>query len=167
MPYSPTPKKINIYYLKMTEPPKESSPEGDEYALIPMEKPISAEGYLKYYNTIGKAFGWTDRLKISQDSLIHEINKTNAQLYTMFVNGKEVGYTEIVVEKDYIELLYFGLFTKEIGKGYGKNLLNITLQKAWSLNPLWVQLNTCDLDHPKALYLYQKMGFTIVDTKTK
>lgn len=167
MPYSPKPKKINIYYLKMTKAPEIILPTCDKYSLNSIKKPISIDSYLSYYHDIGKAFGWTDRLQISKTQLQQDINKENAHLFTLQVDGKEVGYTELVVEKDYVELLYFGLFTTEIGKGYGEKFLTMILEKAWTFDPQWVQLNTCELDHPKALSLYQKMGFTIVDTKTK
>lgn len=147
--------------------PESSFPEDGKYTLVPFTKPISTELYLQYYHRIGDDFGWTDRLQITDAELYHDINKNNAHLYSMQVDGKEIGYTELVVEKDYVELLYFGLFTSEIGQGHGDHLLNMVVQKAWSFAPQWVQLNTCELDHPKALYLYQEKGFEIVDTKTK
>jgi len=65
--------------------------------------------------------------------------------------------------------LYFGLTKNFIGKGYGKILLSKTIEKAWSFNPDWIQLNTCDLDHPNALNTYKSLGFeeykSVVETK--
>jgi hypothetical protein len=39
------------------------------------------------------------------------------------------------------------------------------LDRAWTRNPQILQLETCTLDHPAALPLYQEFGFTIVDRR--
>jgi GNAT superfamily N-acetyltransferase len=70
-----------------------------------------------------------------------------------------MGFIELVCEGEYVELLYFGLFPKFIGKGFGKYLLDWSIYQAWSYNPKWIQLNTCELDHPNALPTYRKLGF--------
>jgi GNAT superfamily N-acetyltransferase len=52
------------------------------------------------------------------------------------------------------------LLPEFIGRGYGGYLLNAIVDLAWSAGPcgrLWV--HTCDLDHPRALGVYQKAGF--------
>ena len=57
------------------------------------------------------------------------------------------------------ELAYFGLIPDFIGRGLGSFLLASAIDIAWShpIERLWVHTNT--LDHPRALPLYQKMGF--------
>ena len=37
---------------------------------------------------------------------------------------------------------------------------------AWSQNPSRLLVNTCDLDHPRALGTYQKVGFVLIDQPT-
>ncbi|MBS1575589.1 MAG: GNAT family N-acetyltransferase, partial [Bacteroidetes bacterium] len=51
------------------------------------------------------------------------------------------------------------------GKGLGKYALDWAINKAWSYNPQWIQLNTCELDHPHAIHNYKKRGFK--ETKTE
>jgi hypothetical protein len=38
-------------------------------------------------------------------------------------------------------------------------LLHWIIEKAWSHQPRRFWLHTCDLDHPKALAVYQQAGF--------
>jgi GNAT superfamily N-acetyltransferase len=59
----------------------------------------------------------------------------------------------------------FGLFAAFVGKGLGKFFLQGVINKAWSFNARWIQLNTCSLDHPNALAVYQSQGFKVVRTK--
>ena len=92
------------------------------------------------------------------------INQPNNFLFVLYYRGEEAGYAEIVNYGDYTELVYFGLFPQSIGKGLGKYFLQWSINKAWSFNPKWIQVNTCALDHPNALPLYKKMGF--VEYKT-
>ena len=58
-----------------------------------------------------------------------------------------------------MDLAYFGLMPEFIGLRLGGYLLNWGIDQAWSSTPGKVTVNTCDLDHPRALPLYQKMGF--------
>jgi GNAT superfamily N-acetyltransferase len=57
------------------------------------------------------------------------------------------------------ELAYFGLIPDYIGRGLGGFLLATAIDIAWSkpIERLWVHTNT--LDHPRALPLYQQLGF--------
>ena len=59
-----------------------------------------------------------------------------------------------------IELAYFGLMPEFIGKGLGKFFLNAMIDRAWAHKPKRVWLHTCTLDHPQALAVYQRAGFT-------
>ena len=49
------------------------------------------------------------------------------------------------------------------GLGLGRWFLLQAIEAAWNLNPLKVTVNTCTLDHPAALPLYQKLGFVPVN----
>ena len=80
------------------------------------------------------------------------------------INNEDAGYAEFAIINDYVEIVYFGLFAEFIGRGTGKFFLYRCVNKAWSYNPGWIQLNTCALDHPNALGVYQSAGFEIVRT---
>lgn len=158
-------KEYNIYYLEMHKQVSKAEEIDSCYSLKKLEKPISTEQYIKLYKGVGDAYQWTDRLQLSSNELETLINKTNTHIYLLQAHGVDVGYTELVLENQHVELQYFGLFTAHIGKGYGTQLLKKTIVKAWSFTPQWVQLNTCDLDHPKALALYKQVGFEEVSRR--
>lgn len=150
----------------MNEAPEYVTTINASFSLLELKKPLVYNHYIKLYKAVGDAYGWTDRLNLSENELNTLINKDETHLFLLLAEGRELGFTELVVEKDFVEIQYFGLFTSEIGKGYGPPLLQLSIEKAWSYAKNKVQLNTCDLDHPQALKLYKMMGFDEVKRKT-
>jgi GNAT superfamily N-acetyltransferase len=63
------------------------------------------------------------------------------------------------------EVRFFGLAPDFIGRGYSRFFLSNVIDLAWSLNPKEVRIETCTLDHPAALALYQKFGFEVFDQR--
>jgi thiosulfate/3-mercaptopyruvate sulfurtransferase len=81
------------------------------------------------------------------------------------VDGAPAGFFELLKDSEGItELSYFGLFERAIGLGIGKWFLLQALYSAWQDNPAKVTVTTNTLDHPRALQLYQMMGFSPVST---
>ncbi len=167
MPYKTV--KSTITFLKLPKIVDYHIKERNEIELIKLEKPISIESYLEIYKKVGEHYNWLDRIFMNTDLLYNIINSDTTQIFSFSINSEFAGYCELVLEENYVEILYFGLVQKIIGKGYGKYLLSKTIEKAWSYNPAWIQLNTCDLDHPNAIKTYKSMGFeeykSIVETK--
>jgi GNAT superfamily N-acetyltransferase len=63
-------------------------------------------------------------------------------------------------EAGIVDLGYFGLVPQAVGLGLGRFLLGTAIHTAWEMpGTERVTVNTCTLDHPRALGLYQKMGF--------
>ena len=62
-----------------------------------------------------------------------------------------------------IELGYFGLMPHAVGTGLGRYFIDAIVDLAWldGTTRLWV--HTCDLDHPRAIGVYQKAGFQAFD----
>jgi GNAT superfamily N-acetyltransferase len=60
------------------------------------------------------------------------------------------------------EIVYFGLIDDFQGRGLGKFFLNEGISAAWAHGPEKVTIHTNTLDSPRALQLYQKMGFVPV-----
>ncbi len=50
-----------------------------------------------------------------------------------------------------------------IGLALGPYLLGQAIEALWQKEPSRVLVNTCTLDHPKALPLYQRFGFRPYD----
>lgn len=159
--------EVTIYYLKMAKKPDNFKPHGKEFAIKKMENPIDPEVFFKLYCSVGTKHQWTDRLRLTTKELSHIINDPKSSIYLLQHEGKTVGFSELVQEGNYIELLYFGLKSEEVGKGLGPLFLQIMINQAWSHSPQWVQLNTCSLDHPKALPLYLSKGFVMTESKPR
>ena len=83
----------------------------------------------------------------------------------LYMNGAPAGFFELQkLDADVTELAYFGLMEEAIGAGVGKWFLLQALYSAWQDNPKKVIVSTNTLDHPRALQLYQMMGFSPVST---
>jgi GNAT superfamily N-acetyltransferase len=116
--------------------------------------------YRYLYETVGATYVWVDRRRMSDEHLATIVRDPQVELYVLYVNGAPAGYAELDFRrKSEAELAYFGLVPEFIGKGFGSFLLASAIEIAWSrpIERLWVHTNT--LDHPRALPLYQKMGF--------
>ena len=79
----------------------------------------------------------------------------------LYVNGQPGGYFEIDGREApaHVELDYFGLIPAVQGQGLGKWLLAEAIRACWARKPERVIVQTCTLDGPAALPLYQKLGF--------
>ena len=154
----------NVYYLEMHQQPDHwpAMPQGVSFTLL--EKPINPDAYMHYYRTVGFTHNWLDRLAITNEALSEKINAANIAIYVLKMNNEDAGFVEFILDQNFTEILYFGLFPAFIGKGLGKFFLQWAIDKAWSFNVKWIQLNTCSLDHTNALTVYQSQGFKIVRT---
>jgi GNAT superfamily N-acetyltransferase len=78
----------------------------------------------------------------------------------LYLDGVPAGYAELDRRRDEdVELAYFGLIPQFIGRKLGPFLLNWAVDTAWFQKPKRLWVNTNNLDHPKALQIYQKAGF--------
>ncbi len=160
--YTTAPTKV--YYLQMHMDPHFILPVKQAGAIKLLEKPVSAETYRYYYKNVGLQYNWLDRLAMSTEDLQSKINEANIEIFALQVDNEDAGYAEFAVLKDCVEIVYFGLFASFVGKGLGKFFLQWCINKAWSYEPKWIQLNTCSLDHPNALGVYESAGFKIIRT---
>jgi GNAT superfamily N-acetyltransferase len=122
------------------------------------QPPVHFYRYL--YETVGKPHMWVERTRMSDEALGKIVQDENVELYVLYCEGAPAGYAELDFRKAPVaELAYFGLIQEFLGRGLGSFLLATAIDIAWSkpIERLWVHTNT--LDHPRALPLYQKMGF--------
>ena len=155
---------VTVTFLEMHEPKELPVSLPNTYFEL-LAKPVSVNTYRKYYYGVGEKHFWLDRMVMPDAELFEKINATNVDIFLFYVNEEVAGYIEFVKEEKYVEILYFGLMPDFIGKGYGNYFLQWVIAKAWSYKPNWIQLNTCTLDHPNALKMYKKAGFTQVRTE--
>ncbi len=153
--------KTTITYLEMrAKPPRrELEPPVKDLLIIRVENPtVSFYRYL--YNTVGGPWLWYERRQMRDDDLRAIIQNSKVEIYVLNVDGVPGGYAEIdLCQEPDIELAYFGIMPEFIGQRLGPFLLQWIIDKAWTHQPRRFWLHTCDLDHPKALAVYQQAGF--------
>ena len=153
---------VIVTYLEMASSPKRPSvpmPFG-QYILLKLRQP-SAAFYRFLYNSVGEIWFWTDRRKMSDEELLTNIGNEKVEIHVLYANGEPAGFIELDFRETGIGLIgYFGLFPQWIGRGLGKYLLNWGIDYAWQKGIERLTVETCTLDHPRALAQYQKAGFT-------
>ena len=157
---------VRITELEMTAPPKQSLPVPVNIQTAIMRVPeIPLPFYRFLYLQVGKRWNWVDRLRMSDADLTGVLHDKRNAVTVLYVNGAPAGFFELLqVDEDIVELSHFGMFENALGLGLGKWFLLQTLYAAWNSNPQTVRVATNTLDHPRALQLYQRFGFSPVST---
>jgi len=151
-------------YLQMHSPPTAEIPAPCPDVQVFRALKPSVEFYRQLYRGVGAELHWVDRLRMPDEELQGIVQDDRVDVLVLTVAGETMGYAELDRRQEgEIELAYFGLFPKAIGKGLGKFLLNYALRAAWDYGPRRVWVHTCDLDHPAALPNYRKAGFEVYD----
>lgn len=161
------PIQVRITCLEMTAPPRAFFPVPVNLAtalIRAREIPLPYYRYL--YRQVGSRWHWTDRLRLSDEELAARVHHEKTSITVLYVEGAPAGFFELNCKRlDVVELEYFGLMQHALGLGLGKWFLLQALQTAWSDMPDKVIVETSTLDHPRALSLYQRMGFAPVSTR--
>jgi GNAT superfamily N-acetyltransferase len=164
MAKKPAPLKVHVTQLEMTAPPRTSLPVPVNVQTAIMRAPeIPLHFYRYLYRQIGKRWQWYERLRLNNDELTAVIHDPAVSICVLYVDGAPAGFFELAKQADdVVELSYFGLFERAMGLGIGKWFLLQALYAAWQDNPSKVTVTTNNLDHPRAIQLYQMMGFSPV-----
>jgi GNAT superfamily N-acetyltransferase len=137
-------------------PPMPSSP---RLALMRAEK-IPLHFYRYLYAAVGGSWLWVERLELSDKALSGKVHRDGIEIYVLYGNGAPAGYYELdFADSASTRLVYFGLVPEWTGKRIGPWLLGAAVSEALSRGASEVLVNTCTMDHPAALPLYQRMGF--------
>jgi len=161
---------VTITALEMTARPTRPAPApprlNSPVMLVHAERPtISFYRYL--YNTVGEDWLWYERRILDDAALGAIIHDDDVFVYVLYTGGVPAGYVELDCRRrPDIEVAYVGLIPEFIGQGLGWRLVNWAIESAWSREPDRVWIDTCSLDHPAALPLYQKAGFTPFGQRT-
>ncbi len=154
---------FTVTYLEMEERPsypRPSLPGTVPSALIHAENPPNWY-FLMLYDAVGRDYEWQDRHDQPEVELSAFVGSPDVQLYTFLRNGWPHGFFMLDHRQmARCDIAYFGLVGQAVGLGLGTWLLQTAVHMAWDIpGTVRVTLNTCTLDHPRALALYQKHGF--------
>ncbi len=160
-----------ITYLQMLARPtypRSVLPFGMNAALIAAEKP-PIWYFLNLYDAVGAEYEWTDQHRSPKAELEEYLHHPRMGLWTLLHNGWPAGF--YVLDRREIgscDLAYFGLVPEAIGLGLGKYLLHTAIHAGWDYAETErMTVQTCNLDHPRALSLYQRAGFSPIKQEQK
>jgi GNAT superfamily N-acetyltransferase len=158
-----------VTFLEMTEEPVHHiTPPSNLKLMLTRTEHITLGFYRFLHGAVGHDYNWQDRTSLSDAELGSLIHAEGIEIWVLYVSGQPAGYFELVpIDRNSIELEYLGLIPEFQGKGLGKWLLAEAIRAAWATLPKRVTVQTCTLDGPAALPLYQKMGFIPYDQKSK
>ena len=155
-----------VTFLEMAARPSygwPATPTGMTGALLKAETP-PVWYFRALYDAVGRDYAWTD-LHASEDAEIAEwLINPDVALYSLIDHGWPQGFFVLDWRADETcDLAYFGLVPEAVGRGLGTWMLRTAILTGWAREGVTrLSVNTCTLDHPRALIQYQKQGFTPV-----
>lgn len=156
--------EYTVTYLEMKSPPGAPPPPpsgAGGLALIRAKAP-PRRWFLHLYQSVGAGHEWTDWLRADPAELDAFLGNPSVALYSLILDGWSGGFFMLDWRQEGVcDLAYFGLAPEAQGRGLSRWLLSEALRAGWEgrgVQRMTVQTNT--LDHPRALPLYQRSGFT-------
>ncbi|WP_224816502.1 GNAT family N-acetyltransferase [Hasllibacter sp. MH4015] len=157
-----------ITYLEMPERPDIAPAQlpGDVRLERAIDPPVWY--FLSLYEAVGQEYEWQDRFiqaETDPQALQDFVRHPDVVIWTAIRNGWPAGFYMLDwSEPGECDLAYFGLVPQAVGSGLGRPLLQTAIATGWARDGVEkMTVNTCTLDHPAALRLYQSMGFEPVD----
>jgi GNAT superfamily N-acetyltransferase len=119
--------------------------------------------YRYLMDRIGRKWHWVNALRLSDEELAAGLAYPGRDIRVLYLDGAPAGMFDLKPHAPQsVELAYFGMMEHAMGQGIGRWFLGAAIEAAWSHAPDVVTVQTCTLDHPAALPLYQKLGFSPV-----
>jgi GNAT superfamily N-acetyltransferase len=146
--------------LEMRERPPLRPVPPSPLRLVRWRAPTPAR-YRALFRRVGEPWLWYSRLVMDDAALIRATHGDRTQVHAVVDGaGVEVGMLELThPEPDWCALDYFGLIPELTGRGHGRWLMAMAMALAWRPGVAFVRVNTCTLDHPRALGFYRAQGF--------
>jgi len=160
-------KKIERNYLEINsiKDLKESNIENERHS-IQLIEPADYQLNKFFYKNVGKNHNWVDRLIWTEKQWIRYATDKKVKTYVLKNQNDLVGYFELIIHQDEIEIAYLGLLEEYQNKKLGSLLLSSAIKKSFLEKPKRVWVHTCSLDHKNALNNYISRGMRIFKKET-
>lgn len=150
-------------HLEMLSPPpfRVPMPLGPRLAVLRVrDMPLAFYRYL--YEQVGKASHWEKHRTLGDAALAAIIHADSTDIHVLYVDGAPAGFFELDLSglPGEAEIRYFGLTPDFQGRGLAKFFLSEAVLAAFAHGPARLAIQTCTLDSPRALQLYQRIGFS-------
>ena len=159
--------KRNYLEINSLKNLKEVSLISNNYSLTLCD-PVNFQLNKFFYKNIGRNHKWIDRLNWTETQWIDYVSNKNVKTFIFKKKEDLVGFFELIIhlEKQEIEIAYFGLLEEYQNKKLGSYLLSQAIKKSFKYNVNRVWLHTCSLDHKNALNNYIARGMKIFKRET-
>jgi ribosomal protein S18 acetylase RimI-like enzyme len=137
--------------------------------LLVLEAREPSVAYYRFlYDAVGREVVWIDRLPWTDARYQEYLSRPTTTVLVLYYRGTPAGYIDLdASEVGETEIAYFGLIPAVHGRGFGKHLLSVGVQRAFDDGAARVWLHTCTLDGPHAIANYQARGFIPYKTTTE
>jgi len=159
--------EVTVTFLEMYAPPAyyPPLPYNRQIALL-RAKDIPLHFYRYLTDRVGRKWHWVNVLRLSDEELAAGIHREDRDIRILYLDGAPAGFFDVKPHlPEEAELAYFGMMEHATGQGLGRWFLGAAIAACWAHGPKRVAVQTCTLDHPAALPLYQKLGFIPVAQK--
>lgn len=159
--------QVTVTFLEMGAPPAHypPMPMNRQIALLKTQA-IPLHYYRYLIDRVGRKWEWVNALRLDDEELAAGLHREDRDIRVLYLDGAPAGFFDIRPHlPETTELAYFGMMEHALGQRLGRWFLGAAIQAAWSHGPRRVTVQTCTMDHPAALPLYQKLGFSPVGQK--
>ena len=163
---APARREVTITYLEQREPPRGPAPTRPTFRTAMMRADRPPLRFYRYlWNAVGEPHMWVSRRYMGDEALAAIVHDDRVAFYVLYKEGWPAGFAEVDWRrKPVADFKFFGLVPEAQGAGLGAWLLRQILDLVWTQGPDRVIIETCSLDSPRALRLYQKAGFSVYDS---
>lgn len=168
-PLAPGHLRTTISYLEMRQPLDRRPPPSRPGVTVMEAQRCPVSFYRFLYHTVGEDWLWEMRRRMPDAELARAIGTSGVSIHVLYVDGVPAGYAELNRSRLLtVDLSYFGLMPGYIGRGLGPWLLHWAVAEAWQDPSVQrMTVNTCTMDHPKAMALYLSAGFQSLRTQDR
>jgi GNAT superfamily N-acetyltransferase len=160
--------EVTVWYLQATATEELIAAADPDIATV-VEARVKQAPFNRFlYELVGGRWQWVDRQVWTDEQWRDYAEADDLRTWVAWVEGSPAGYFELQTDAaGEVEICYFGLAEKFIGRGLGGYLLSEAIRQAWAWQASRVVVDTCSLDHPSALANYQARGMRIYKTDTR
>lgn len=146
--------------LEMTQRPRPAPVTASPLRLIRWKSPERTK-YRVLFRRVGQPWLWFSRLVMADDELTAILTDPRTEIFAICdPKGVEIGLLELDFrEETTCRIAFLGLVPQLTGQGFGRWLMAQALMLGWRKGVERMTVQTCTLDHARALPFYLGAGF--------
>jgi GNAT superfamily N-acetyltransferase len=139
---------------------------GRTLALVHAQRP-TLHFYRYLYDTVGSPYLWWPRRELDDEALAAIVHDERIEIHVLQVDGVPAGFAELDRRRPgQVALVHFGLMPEFVGQGLGLPFLGRVMELVWHGDDVErVTVHASSTDHPRALMVYQRLGFVPYDVQ--